>query len=109
MNVFLNSNDAGGLEINLAAVADAVILHDLDFNPTTDRQAEDRVHRIGQTKEVKIYKLVAKGTVDAGIYAVAERKRKLEAQLLGEDGDEKGGAAPRRLRLARSSWVSWYY
>ena len=66
--------------------------HDLDFNPTTDRQAEDRVHRIGQTKEVKIYKLVAKGTVDAGIYAVAERKRKLEAQLLGEDGDEKGGA-----------------
>jgi SNF2 family DNA or RNA helicase len=55
------------------------------------------INLIGQTKEVRIFKLVAKGTVDAGIYAVAERKRKLEAQLLGEDeeGDkEKGGAAP---------------
>ena len=59
-------------------------------------QAEDRVHRIGQPKDVRIFKLVAKDTVDAGIFAVAERKRRLEAQLLGEggEGDGKNTAAP---------------
>ena len=43
----------GGLGINLTA-ANSVILHDLDFNPYNDKQAEDRCHRLGQTKEVKI-------------------------------------------------------
>ena len=44
---------SGGLGINLTA-ANSVILHDLDFNPYNDKQAEDRCHRLGQTKEVKI-------------------------------------------------------
>ena len=51
--IFILSTRAGGLGINLTA-ANAVILHDLDFNPYNDKQAEDRCHRLGQTKEVKI-------------------------------------------------------
>ena len=47
--IFLLSTHAGGLGINLTA-ADTVILHDLDFNPQNDKQAEDRCHRIGQTR-----------------------------------------------------------
>ena len=43
----------GGLGINLTA-ANSVIMHDLDCNPYNDKQAEDRCHRLGQTKEVKI-------------------------------------------------------
>jgi len=54
--VFLLSTRAGGMGINLTA-ADVCILHDLDFNPFNDIQAEDRCHRIGQTKPVTVYKV----------------------------------------------------
>ena len=92
--IFLLSTRAGGLGINLAAAADAVIQHDLDFNPTTDRQAEDRVHRIGQTKAVTIFKLVAEETVDEQIYHISEKKKRLEAALLGEgESDDKAQRA----------------
>ena len=40
--------------------ADTVILHDVDFNPQIDRQAEDRCHRLGQTKAVQVYRLVSR-------------------------------------------------
>jgi len=63
--LFLLSTKAGGLGINLTR-ADVVIMHDLDFNPETDRQAIDRCHRFGQTREVTVYKLVVKETVDEG-------------------------------------------
>lgn len=49
--VFLLSTKAGGLGINLTA-ADTVIIHDIDFNPYNDKQAEDRCHRVGQKKYV---------------------------------------------------------
>merc|ERR1719246_296155 len=65
--VFLLSTRAGGMGINLTA-ADTVILHDLDFNPFNDLQAEDRVHRFGQTKPVTIIKMITEDTVDADIY-----------------------------------------
>ena len=55
--IFILSTRAGGLGINLTA-ANTVILHDLDFNPYNDKQAEDRCHRMGQTKEVKIIRLI---------------------------------------------------
>lgn len=51
----LLSTRAGGQGLNLTG-ADTVIIHDLDFNPQIDRQAEDRCHRIGQTKPVTIYR-----------------------------------------------------
>lgn len=57
--VFLLSTRAGGLGINLIA-ADTVIIHDIDYNPQQDKQAEDRCHRVGQTKPVTIYRLIAK-------------------------------------------------
>ena len=49
--IFILSTRAGGLGINLTA-ANTVILHDLDFNPYNDKQAEDRCHRVGQTRYV---------------------------------------------------------
>jgi SWI/SNF-related matrix-associated actin-dependent regulator 1 of chromatin subfamily A len=53
--VFLLSTRAGGQGLNLTG-ADTVIIHDVDFNPQMDRQAEDRCHRIGQTKPVTVYR-----------------------------------------------------
>jgi SWI/SNF-related matrix-associated actin-dependent regulator of chromatin subfamily A containing DEAD/H box 1 len=89
--VFLLSTKAGGLGINLTA-ADTVILHDLDFNPENDKQAEDRCHRIGQTKPVTIYRLVCKDTVDEDIYDMGERKRQLSQAVLSDHrSPQKGG------------------
>ena len=78
--VFLLSTRSGGLGINLTT-ADTVILHDLDFNPTVDLQATDRVHRIGQTKPVTVYKLLNNGMVDEHIFKMQQRKLQLDNQL----------------------------
>jgi SWI/SNF-related matrix-associated actin-dependent regulator 1 of chromatin subfamily A len=88
-NVFLLSTRAGGLGINLTS-ADTVIMHDLDFNPVTDLQAEDRCHRIGQTKPVGVYKLVTAGTVDARILELGERKTVVNKVLLDSDQQQAG-------------------
>ncbi|KAK9106448.1 hypothetical protein Syun_022459 [Stephania yunnanensis] len=82
----LLSTRAGGQGLNLTG-ADTVIIHDMDFNPQIDRQAEDRCHRIGQTKPVTIYRLVTKGTVDENVYEIANRKLVLDAAVL-ESGVE---------------------
>ena len=55
VNIFLLSTRAGGLGINLTA-ADTVIIYDSDWNPQQDLQAQDRCHRIGQTKPVMVYR-----------------------------------------------------
>ncbi|GMF13354.1 unnamed protein product [Phytophthora lilii] len=88
--VFLLSTRAGGLGINLTA-ADTVILHDLDFNPTSDEQACDRCHRIGQTKPVSIYKLVSENTVDHDIYKLGESKTELNHKILDKLNAHGGG------------------
>ncbi|KAK9935656.1 hypothetical protein M0R45_022748 [Rubus argutus] len=77
----LLSTRAGGQGLNLTG-ADTVVIHDMDFNPQIDRQAEDRCHRIGQTKPVTIYRLVTKGTVDENVYEIAKRKLVLDAAVL---------------------------
>ncbi|CAN6249754.1 unnamed protein product [Urochloa humidicola] len=77
----LLSTRAGGQGLNLIG-ADTVIIHDMDFNPQMDRQAEDRCHRIGQEKPVTIYRLVTKGSVDENIYEIARRKLVLDAAIL---------------------------
>ncbi|KAG0452953.1 hypothetical protein HPP92_025617 [Vanilla planifolia] len=77
----LLSTRAGGQGLNLIG-ADTVIIHDMDFNPQMDRQAEDRCHRIGQVKPVTVYRLVTKGTVDENIYEIARRKLVLDAAVL---------------------------
>lgn len=63
---FLLSTRAGGLGVTLTA-ADTVIFYDSDWNPTMDAQATDRVHRIGQTKAVRVYRLMTRGTVEEKI------------------------------------------
>ena len=60
MFAFLLSTRAGGQGLNLTG-ADTVILHDVDFNPQIDRQAEDRCHRLGQMRPVTVIRLVSAG------------------------------------------------
>lgn len=74
--IFLLSTKAGGLGINLTA-ANVVIIHDIDFNPYNDKQAEDRIHRMGQTKDVTIYKLISKNTVEEHMLNIATEKLRL--------------------------------
>jgi SWI/SNF-related matrix-associated actin-dependent regulator 1 of chromatin subfamily A len=81
IGVFLISTRAGGVGINLTS-ADTVIIHDVDFNPQIDKQAQDRCHRVGQTKPVTVYRLVAAGTVDESVYDCASRKEALANDAL---------------------------
>lgn len=72
--VFLLSTRAGGLGINLTA-ADTVIFYDHDWNPSNDAQAMDRAHRLGQTRQVTVYRLITKGTIDERIVQLARVKK----------------------------------
>ncbi|XP_065649393.1 SWI/SNF-related matrix-associated actin-dependent regulator of chromatin subfamily A containing DEAD/H box 1 isoform X4 [Hydra vulgaris] len=80
--IFLLSTRAGGLGINLTT-ANTVVLHDIDFNPYNDKQAEDRCHRLGQTRQVTVYKFIGKDTVEENILTCGERKLQLEKELVG--------------------------
>ncbi|KAJ2776366.1 ATP-dependent DNA helicase Hrp3 [Coemansia interrupta] len=75
--VFLLSTRAGGLGINLET-ADTVVLYDSDFNPQADMQAMARAHRIGQKRQVAVYRFVSKNTVEEDILERAKRKMVLE-------------------------------
>lgn len=79
--LFLLSTRAGGQGINLVA-ADTVILFDSDWNPQQDLQAQDRAHRIGQTKPVIVYRLATKGTVEQTLLQKADSKRRLERLVI---------------------------
>ncbi|RKP40168.1 SNF2 family N-terminal domain-containing protein [Dimargaris cristalligena] len=79
--LFFLSTRAGGLGINLTA-ADTVILFDSDWNPQMDLQAQDRVHRIGQTKPVIIYRLITANSIEKAILDRANSKRKLEKLVI---------------------------
>uniref|UniRef100_A0A3B4UXV6 Proliferation-associated SNF2-like protein n=1 Tax=Seriola dumerili TaxID=41447 RepID=A0A3B4UXV6_SERDU len=79
--LFLLSTRAGGLGINLTA-ADTVIIFDSDWNPQADLQAQDRCHRIGQTKPVVVYRLVTANTIDQKTLERASAKRKLEQMII---------------------------
>lgn len=82
--LFLLSTRAGGLGINLTS-ADTVILFDSDWNPQQDLQAQDRAHRIGQTKPVIVYRLATKGTVEQTLLEKADGKRRLEKLVIQKD------------------------
>uniref|UniRef100_A0A671TCE5 Proliferation-associated SNF2-like protein n=1 Tax=Sinocyclocheilus anshuiensis TaxID=1608454 RepID=A0A671TCE5_9TELE len=79
--LFLLSTRAGGLGINLTA-ADTVIIFDSDWNPQADLQAQDRCHRIGQTKPVMVYRFITANTIDEKILERASAKRKLEKMVI---------------------------
>lgn len=79
--VFLLSTRAGGQGINLAS-ADTVVLFDSDWNPQQDLQAQDRAHRIGQTRPVVVYRLATRGTVEEDLLLGADAKRRLEKLVI---------------------------
>ena len=72
--VFLISLKAGGTGLNLTG-ADLVIHYDPWWNPATEDQATDRAHRIGQTKDVDVVKLIAQGTIEEKVTDLSKRKR----------------------------------
>jgi len=82
--LFLLSTRAGGLGINLTS-ADTVILFDSDWNPQQDLQAQDRAHRIGQTRPVIVYRLATKGTIEQILLEKADGKRRLEKLVIQKD------------------------
>ncbi|CAK6950556.1 SWI/SNF-related matrix-associated actin-dependent regulator of chromatin subfamily A containing [Scomber scombrus] len=87
--VFLLSTRAGGLGINLTS-ANVVILHDIDCNPYNDKQAEDRCHRVGQTRTVQVIKLISKDSIEDCILQLGQKKLKLEQDMTtAEQGDAK--------------------
>jgi superfamily II DNA or RNA helicase len=82
--VFLVSLKAGGLGLNLTA-AEYVFLLDPWWNPAVEAQAVDRAHRIGQTRAVFAYRLIARNTVEEKIVVLQESKRKLADAIIGAD------------------------
>ncbi|KAJ0525093.1 putative DNA helicase chromatin remodeling SNF2 family [Helianthus annuus] len=79
--MFLLSTHAGGHGLNLQT-ADTVIIFDSDWNPQMDQQAEDRAHRIGQTKEVRVFVLVSVGSVEEVILERAKQKMGIDAKVI---------------------------
>ncbi|KAJ4988091.1 adenosinetriphosphatase [Stagonosporopsis vannaccii] len=82
---FILSSRSGGLGINLTG-ADTVIFYDLDWNPAMDKQCQDRAHRIGQTRDVHIYKFVSEYTIEANILRKSNQKRLLDDVII-QKGD----------------------
>ncbi|KAH9019839.1 SNF2 family DNA-dependent ATPase [Lactarius pseudohatsudake] len=80
--IFILSTRAGGLGINLTA-ADTVIFYDHDWNPSNDAQAMDRAHRLGQTRQVTVYRLITKGTIDERIVQLARVKKDVQDIVVG--------------------------
>jgi SNF2 family DNA or RNA helicase len=86
VTAFLISMKAGGTGLNLTA-ADTVIICDPWWNPSVERQAVDRAHRIGQTRSVNVYRLLTKGTIEEKIEALKERKQQLFDAVVEESGE----------------------
>ena len=80
-NVFLISLKAGGTGLNLTG-ADTVIHYDPWWNAAAQNQATDRAYRIGQTREVNVYRLIAAGTIEENILKLQEKKQNLADEIL---------------------------
>lgn len=99
--LFLVSLKAGGLGLNLTA-ADYVFLLDPWWNPAVEAQAIDRTHRIGQTRPVFAYRLIARDTIEEKILTLQESKRSLVESLIGADGRLIGSLTREDLELLLS-------
>ena len=82
---FILSSRSGGIGINLTG-ADTVIFYDMDWNPAMDKQCQDRCHRIGQTRDVHIYRMISEHTIEANILRKANQKRMLDDVVI-QEGD----------------------
>ena len=103
--VFILSTRAGGLGIDLFA-ANVVIIFDSDWNPQVDLQAIDRAHRIGQTKEVTIYRFVTEGTVEDVIVKRAARKLKVD-HLIMQKGKFRHGSKEKISKDDMMNAIHW--
>eukprot|EP00124_Ichthyophonus_hoferi_P002492 Ihof_evm11s171 gene=Ihof_evmTU11s171 len=98
--MFLLSTRAGGLGINLAT-ADVVIIYDSDWNPQMDLQAMDRAHRIGQKKQVRVFRIITENTVEERIIERAETKLRLDALVI-----QQGRLAAEKKSLGKDELFS---
>ena len=81
---FISSTRSGGIGLNLTG-ADSIVFYDTDWNPAMDKQAQDRCHRIGQTRTVHIYRLITTSTIEENIFKKSIQKRELNYVIM-EDG-----------------------
>ncbi|OHT17419.1 F/Y-rich N-terminus family protein [Tritrichomonas foetus] len=86
--IFLLCTKAGGVGINLTS-ADTVIIYDSDWNPQNDIQATARCHRIGQTKEVKVYRFITANSYERTLFDSASHKLGLDSAVLGSHSSIK--------------------
>jgi len=84
IHCFLLSTKAAGTGLNLIG-ADTVIFYDHDWNPANDNQAMDRAYRIGQTRNVTIYRLISRGTIEEKILERQKQKQTLADVVIGSD------------------------
>ncbi|OAQ75158.1 SNF2 family helicase/ATPase [Purpureocillium lilacinum] len=106
--IFLLSTRAGGLGINLTS-ADTVIFYDSDWNPTIDSQAMDRAHRLGQTKQVTVYRLITRGTIEERIRKRALQKEEVQRVVIqggGASVDFSGRRAPENRNRDIAMWLA---
>ncbi|KAL4347297.1 hypothetical protein GQ457_17G004550 [Hibiscus cannabinus] len=95
ITVMLMSLKAGNLGLNMVSACHVILL-DLWWNPTTEDQAIDRAHRIGQTRPVTVTRITIKDTVEDRILSLQDEKRKMVASAFGED---QGGGSATRLTV----------
>lgn len=94
--VFLISLKAGGVGLNLTG-ADVVIHYDSWWNVAVQNQATDRAHRIGQTRKVTVYKMIAKGTIEEKIVKLQESKKDLADNIINGENVGIGGLSREEL------------
>ncbi|TLG80713.1 DEAD/DEAH box helicase [Vagococcus zengguangii] len=97
-SIFLISLKAGGTGLNLTG-ADTVILYDLWWNPAVEEQATGRAHRMGQEKEVEVWRLVAEGTIEEKIVSLQAQKKSLFTDILGSSATQLTEEDIRQLLL----------
>ncbi|KAN0073697.1 SNF2 family N-terminal domain containing protein [Tylopilus felleus] len=90
--IFLLTTRAGGLGINLTS-ADIVVLYDSDWNPQADLQAMDRAHRIGQTKQVYVFRFITEGSVEERMLERAAQKLRLDQLVIQQGRQQQSKAA----------------
>ncbi|KAI5474907.1 ATP-dependent helicase STH1/SNF2 [Pseudohyphozyma bogoriensis] len=99
--IFILSTRAGGLGLNLQT-ADTVIIFDSDWNPHQDLQAQDRAHRIGQKKEVRILRLITERSVEEHVMAGASRKIEMDKKVIQAGRYDNKSTAEERDEFLRA-------
>ena len=102
--IFLLTTRAGGLGINLVT-ADTVVLFDSDWNPQADLQAMDRAHRIGQKKQVRVYRFVTENAIEEKVLERAAQKLRLD-QLVIQQGRGKSNMNDQKIGSSKDELLS---